>query len=195
MRLRRTSPKFCESTFHPVVRQSARAALRAQAMPPQTSVALRISSTCAQIRATSSAEFTSSWHGVRAAFTSRTYQYVDTHNATPWQARTGSSPESVIQTYGGVCLDIGGRRAGAMVGLMNTIAQVGGLAGSVLYGYIVDRTGNYDAPFIPMTAVLLLGAALWVNVDASREVGGDSPAEFMDVRKRKIVLTQQASRL
>jgi len=87
----------------------------------------------------------------------------------------------------GVCLDMGGRRAGAMVGLMNTIAQVGGLAGSVLYGYIVDRTGNYDAPFIPMTALLLLGAALWVNVDASREVGGDSPAGFMDVRERKSV--------
>jgi hypothetical protein len=33
------------------------------------------------------------------------------------------------------------------------------------------------------------------NVDASREVGGDSPAGFMDVRERKIVLTQQASRL
>ena len=39
----------------------------------------------------------------------------------------------------GVCLDIGGPRAGAMVGLMNTVAQVGGLVGSVLYGYIVDR--------------------------------------------------------
>ena len=38
----------------------------------------------------------------------------------------------------GVCLDIGGKRAGAMVGLMNMIAQVGGLVGSVLYGYIVD---------------------------------------------------------
>ena len=71
----------------------------------------------------------------------------------------------------GVCLDIGGPRAGAMVGLMNTIAQVGGLAGSVLYGYIVDRTGSYDAPFIPMTVLLLIGAALWVNVDASRELG------------------------
>ena len=73
----------------------------------------------------------------------------------------------------GVCLDIGGPRAGAMVGLMNTIAQVGGLAGSVLYGYIVDRTGSYDAPFIPMTVLLLIGAALWVNVDASRELGGE----------------------
>jgi hypothetical protein len=46
----------------------------------------------------------------------------------------------------------------------------------VLYGYIVDRTGSYDAPFIPMTVLLLVGAALWANVDASREVGGDPPA-------------------
>ena len=73
----------------------------------------------------------------------------------------------------GVCLDIGGPRAGAMVGLMNTIAQVGGLAGSVLYGYIVDRTGSYDAPFIPMTVLLFIGAVLWVKVDASRELSGE----------------------
>ena len=86
----------------------------------------------------------------------------------------------------GVCLDIGGARAGAMVGLMNTVAQVGGLVGSVLYGYIVDRTGSYDAPFVPMTVLLLLGAALWVNVDASREVGGDSPARLMDVAEGKL---------
>ena len=57
---------------------------------------------------------------------------------------------------------------------MNTIAQVGGLAGSVLYGYIVDRTGSYDAPFIPMTVLLLIGAVLWVTVDASRELGDDA---------------------
>jgi predicted MFS family arabinose efflux permease len=74
----------------------------------------------------------------------------------------------------GVCLDIGGAAAGAMVGLMNMFAQVGGLAGAVLYGYIVNRTGSYDAPFIPMTILLLLGAALWMNVDASREVGSSA---------------------
>ena len=74
----------------------------------------------------------------------------------------------------GVCLDIGGPRAGAMVGLMNTVAQVGGLVGSVLYGYIVDRSGSYDAPFIPMTVLLIIGAVLWVKVDAS-QVLGDEP--------------------
>jgi hypothetical protein len=29
----------------------------------------------------------------------------------------------------------------------------------------------YDARFIPMTVVLLIGAVLWMNVDASRELG------------------------
>ncbi len=73
----------------------------------------------------------------------------------------------------GVCLDIGGPRAGAMVGLMNTVAQAGGLVGSVLYGYIVDRAGSYDAPFIPMAVLLLIGALLWTKVDASQPLGGE----------------------
>ena len=72
----------------------------------------------------------------------------------------------------GVCLDIGGPRAGAMVGLMNMVAQIGGLAGSVMYGYIVDRSGSYDAPFVPMAAVLMVGAGLWLKVDASENIGG-----------------------
>jgi MFS family permease len=71
----------------------------------------------------------------------------------------------------GVCLDIGGPRAGATVGLMNMVAQLGGLLGSVLYGYIVERSGSYDAPFVPMAVLLFIGAMLWLRVDASEKVG------------------------
>src|SRR4029453_3965390 len=74
----------------------------------------------------------------------------------------------------GVCLDIGGRHAGSMVGLMNTSAQVGGLLSSVAYGYIVERFHSYDAPFIPMAAVLCLGALFWLKIDASEEVSTPS---------------------
>jgi MFS family permease len=70
----------------------------------------------------------------------------------------------------GVCLDIGHGHAGAIVGLMNTASQVGGLASSIAYGYIVDRFGNYDAPFIPMAALLFLGSVLWFKIDASQEL-------------------------
>jgi ACS family glucarate transporter-like MFS transporter len=70
----------------------------------------------------------------------------------------------------GVCLDIGQRHAGAMVGLMNTASQLGGLVGSVAYGYIVERFGTYNAPFVPMAALLFLGALLWLRIDASQEL-------------------------
>lgn len=72
----------------------------------------------------------------------------------------------------GVCLDIGHRHAGAVVGLLNTACQVGGLLSSVAYGYIVDRFGSYDAPFVPMAAVLFVGALLWLKIDASEELTG-----------------------
>ena len=68
----------------------------------------------------------------------------------------------------GVCLDIGERHVGAMVGLMNSGAQLGGFVGSVAYGYLVERFGSYDAPFVPMAALLFAGAFLWLEVDASQ---------------------------
>jgi len=74
----------------------------------------------------------------------------------------------------GVCLDIGRRHAGSMVGLMNTSAQVGGLLSTVAYGYLVDRFRSYDAPFVPMAALLLVGAILWFKIDASRELHTES---------------------
>jgi MFS transporter, ACS family, glucarate transporter len=70
----------------------------------------------------------------------------------------------------GVCLDIGKRNAGAMVGLMNTASQLGGFVGSVAYGHIVERFANYNAPFVPMAALLFLGATLWLRIDASQEL-------------------------
>lgn len=82
----------------------------------------------------------------------------------------------------GVCLDIGRTHAGSMVGLMNTSAQVGGLVSTVAYGYLVDRFRSYDAPFVPMAAVLFLGAILWFKIDASRELRTESfapPAQVL----------------
>jgi ACS family glucarate transporter-like MFS transporter len=71
----------------------------------------------------------------------------------------------------GVCLDIGGKHAGSMVGLMNTSAQLGALLSSIVYCYIVERFHSYDAPFVPMATLLFIGALLWFRIDASKEVG------------------------
>jgi predicted MFS family arabinose efflux permease len=67
-----------------------------------------------------------------------------------------------------VCLDIGGAFAGAMVGAMNTASQIGSLISSVAFGYLVARSGSYNAPFIPMAALLAMGAWLWLKVDPTQ---------------------------
>jgi MFS transporter, ACS family, glucarate transporter len=73
----------------------------------------------------------------------------------------------------GACLDIGKQHAGSVVGLMNTSAQVGGLICTLSYGYIVERFGTYDAPFVPMATLLLIGSLLWFKIDASTDLGRD----------------------
>jgi predicted MFS family arabinose efflux permease len=69
-----------------------------------------------------------------------------------------------------VCLDISRQTAGAMSGLFNTACYLGGLVSSVAFGYIVDRFGSYDGPFVPMAVLLFLGAMAWLRIDASQEL-------------------------
>jgi ACS family glucarate transporter-like MFS transporter len=69
-----------------------------------------------------------------------------------------------------VCLDIGGAYAGAMVGAMNTASQLGSLASSVAFGYLVAGSGNYNLPFLPMAVLLGVGAVLWLKVDPNRQI-------------------------
>ena len=81
----------------------------------------------------------------------------------------------------GVCLDIGKNHAGAVIGLMNTSAQVGGFVSSLAFGYIVDRFGSYDAPFVPMAALLGVGALLWLRIDASKPITLPQPEAHAQV--------------
>jgi MFS family permease len=77
-----------------------------------------------------------------------------------------------------VCLDIGGPYAGAMVGAMNTAAQIGAFASSVAFGYLVDHYQSYTLPFIPMALMLLLGAAFWLRVDPTKPLAAASTQEL-----------------
>jgi predicted MFS family arabinose efflux permease len=68
------------------------------------------------------------------------------------------------------CLDIGGPRGGAVSGFMNTAGQIGGALSSVIFGYIVKATGNYDAPLIPMAVLLAIGMLMWGKVDVTARI-------------------------
>jgi MFS-type transporter involved in bile tolerance (Atg22 family) len=48
---------------------------------------------------------------------------------------------------------------------MNMSSQIGGLIGSLVVGYLVAHTGNYNLPFLPMAALLVLGTYLWLRID------------------------------
>jgi MFS family permease len=69
-----------------------------------------------------------------------------------------------------VCLDIGREYAGAVSGFMNTAGQLGGFVCSVLYGYVVQATGNYNTGLIMVAAMVMIAAGLFSRIDPSKPV-------------------------
>jgi MFS family permease len=65
------------------------------------------------------------------------------------------------------CAAIGKRYTGAVAGCMNTAGAVGGLVSSLIFGYLVQSTGSYDAVLLSMAGALILGGALWLRTDAT----------------------------
>jgi MFS family permease len=79
-----------------------------------------------------------------------------------------------------LCLDVGRTHGGAVFGFMNTAANAASSLSAVVFGYMVGYFGNYNAPFVPMVALLTLGAVLWLGTDATRHLFDDeAPAEFL----------------
>ena len=66
------------------------------------------------------------------------------------------------------CVEIGQRYAGAVAGCMNTAAALGGLSSSLIFGYMVQRSGSYDAVLLSMAGLLVIGAVLWLRIDARK---------------------------
>jgi MFS family permease len=71
-------------------------------------------------------------------------------------------------TVWATCVDIGKRYAGAVAGCMNTAGAVGGVASSLIFGYLVQTIGSYDAVLMSMAGMLILGAGLWLRIDATQ---------------------------
>lgn len=70
-----------------------------------------------------------------------------------------------------MCMTIGGRYGGTATGVMNTGGQVGGLMCTVLFGYLVAATGDYELPLRVVAASVALAAVLFALVDAGSGLG------------------------
>jgi nitrate/nitrite transporter NarK len=67
-----------------------------------------------------------------------------------------------------VCMDVGGKYAGAVSGAMNSFGHIGGTLCSVLFGYLVEWYASYDVPLVLIASMVLAAAFLFAWIDPSR---------------------------
>lgn len=66
-------------------------------------------------------------------------------------------------------LDIAGRFAGTAGGMMNTGFGVAGMISPAVFGFLIDRTGSYELPFLISAGLLGIGAMASLFIDPTRQ--------------------------
>lgn len=69
-----------------------------------------------------------------------------------------------------ICSDIGGRYSGAVSGAMNTAGNIGGFVCATAFGYLIEATGNYNAPLFVITAMLVIAALLFWSINPTKKL-------------------------
>jgi ACS family glucarate transporter-like MFS transporter len=82
----------------------------------------------------------------------------------------GASSNFLLGAAWGTCLDIGGRRSGAVSAAMNTSGQVGSILSPILVAAVVRRFSEWSAPLYLAGVLFLLGALCWLWVDPTKPV-------------------------
>lgn len=67
-----------------------------------------------------------------------------------------------------MCMSIGGRYGGTATGVMNTAGNLGGWVCTVVFGYVIKATGNYNVPLRGVAAMVLVGAIVFSFVDCTK---------------------------
>jgi nitrate/nitrite transporter NarK len=73
--------------------------------------------------------------------------------------------ELTIGPIWAVPMDVAPRYAGTASGLMNAGSAIAGIISPVIFGFIIDSTGNWTLPFAGSAALLLVGvvATFWIK--------------------------------
>lgn len=82
----------------------------------------------------------------------------------------GASSNFLLGAAWGTCIDIGGRRAGALSGAMNTSGQVGAISSPIIIAFVSQRFINPNASLYLTGILFLLGAVCWLWVDPTKPV-------------------------
>lgn len=75
-----------------------------------------------------------------------------------------------------MCMSIGGPHGGLATGMMNTAGQAGGVLCTLVFGYIVAASGNYELPLQVVAAMVLIAAVVFSRVDCTAGLSPDPHA-------------------
>jgi ACS family glucarate transporter-like MFS transporter len=73
-----------------------------------------------------------------------------------------------------VCMDVGVRVTGVVSGARNTTSQVGATISSIVFGYMVRSTVNYNIALIPVVGMIALCAMFCLRIDATEQLFPES---------------------
>lgn len=105
-----------------------------------------------------------------AAFLMLSMSVADPTWGVAWLAMSFGAADLILPVCWATCLDTGRQFAGAVSGTMNSLGQVGGLLAPVLFGWLVDKTGSWNAPLLAMAIFYVLSACAWILIDAERPI-------------------------
>lgn len=69
-----------------------------------------------------------------------------------------------------LCIDLGKQHAGTLSGAMNTAGNIGGFCCGILFGELVQQSGNYNLPLYLIAVMLLVSALLFAFINPEKPI-------------------------
>ena len=69
-----------------------------------------------------------------------------------------------------LCIDLGKQHAGTISGAMNTAGNLGGFCCGILFGQLVQSSGNYNLPLYMIAGMLLISAVLFALINPTKRI-------------------------
>jgi MFS family permease len=69
-----------------------------------------------------------------------------------------------------LCIDLGKQHAGTLSGAMNTAGNIGGFCCGILFGELVQQSGNYNLPLYMISAMLIVSAILFAFINPEKPI-------------------------
>ena len=74
-----------------------------------------------------------------------------------------------------LCIDLGKQHAGTVSGAMNTAGNIGGFCCGILFGQLVQQSGNYNLPLYMIAGMLIISAVLFAFINPEKPIISDKP--------------------